>query len=161
MSYRAAPVQITYMGYPFSTGFRSADYIISDPYVDGPLNARYCTETPLRLPECVGTFCELYGEEINPVPQFERYGHVTFGSLINTYKLNADVIRAWSMILSNVPGAKMILNHPGYELEITRENILKEFAKYDIRGKRLQFIWEQSAGKSHLHFYNDIEMTAF
>lgn len=158
MSYRAAPVQITYMGYPFSSGFRSVDYIISDPYLDGPLNAKYCTETPLRLPEAAGAFGELYGEEINPVPPFERYGYVTFGSLINTYKLNPDVIRAWSMILTASPGTRMVLNHPNYEPEITRQNILKEFAKYDISEKRLQFIWEKLTEATHLRYYNDIDI---
>jgi len=159
MSYRAAPVQITYMGYPYSSGFRSVDYIISDPYLDGPLNAKYWTETPLRLPECAVAFGELYGEEINPVPPFERYGYVTFGSLINPYKLNPEVIRAWSMILKALPDARIVLNHPYYVLEITRQNILKEFAKYDITEERLQFIWEQSAELSHLRYYNDIDIS--
>jgi len=158
MSYRAAPVQITYMGYPFSTGFRSIDYIISDPYLDGPLNARYCTETPLRLLEASGAFGALFGEEINPIPPFERYGHVTFGSLINTYKLNPISIQVWSQILKRVPETRMILNHPNYEPEITRQNILNEFAKYDIPEERVLFIWGRLSGASHLRYYNDIDI---
>lgn len=158
MSYCAAPVQISYMGYPFSTGFRSIDYIISDPYLDGPLNARYCTETPLRLPEASGTFGALFGEEINPVPPFERFGFVTFGSLLNTYKLNPKVIEVWSRILKREPGTRMILNHPNYESKITRQNVRKEFAKHGISEKRVRFIWERLPDASHLYYYNDIDI---
>jgi predicted O-linked N-acetylglucosamine transferase (SPINDLY family) len=158
MSYRAAPVQISYMGYPFSTGFRSIDYIASDPYSDGPLNARYCTETPLHLPEIGAAFGALFGEEINPVPPVERYGVVTFGSLLNTYKLNPIIIRMWSQILKRIPGARMILNHPNHEPEITRQSILKEFAKHGISENRVQFIWERLTDATHLYYYNDIDI---
>jgi len=158
MCYRAAPLQITYMGYPFSTGFRSIDHIIVDPYLDGPLNAKYCTETPLRLPEAAAASGALFEEEINPVPPFERCGQVSFGSLINTYKLNPDLIRVWSQILKKTPGTKIILNHPNYEPEITRHNIIKEFAIHGIYEDRVQFIWQRLTNASHLYYYNDIDI---
>ncbi|MFH0730469.1 MAG: tetratricopeptide repeat protein [Pseudomonadota bacterium] len=158
MSYCAAPVQITYMGYPFSSGFRSIDYIISDSFLDGPLNFKYCTEKALCLPEACAAFGALFEEEINPVPPFERYGFVTFGSLLNTYKLNPIVIQVWSRILTRTPGTRLILNHPNYEPEITRQNVLKEFAKHGISAKRLHFIWEKLTDSRHLLYYNDIDI---
>lgn len=158
MSYRASPVQITYMGYPFTTGFDSIDYILSDPHLDGPVNAKYCIEKPLRLPEAFCAFGELFGEEIIPLPPFERHGVVTFGSLINTYKLSPNIIRAWSSILKRAQHTKMVLNHPNYEPEITRQNILREFEKNGITENRVRFIWEKLSDASHLRYYNDIDI---
>jgi len=64
----------------------------------------------------------------------------------------------WSQILKREPDARMILNHPNYEPEITRENILKEFAKHGIPEARVQFIWERLTDATHLNYYNDIDI---
>ena len=158
MSYQPAPMQISYLGYPFSTGFQSIDYILFDPFLDGPFNADYCTELPLCLPESVFSFGELYDETISPVSPFHHNGYITFGSLINPYKLNPEVIQVWSRILRAVPGAEIILNHPKYESDDTRKNIIAEFSKCAISEKRMQFIWEQLRQYSHLRYYNDIDI---
>lgn len=159
MSYRPAPVQISYLvGYPYSTGLRSVDYVISDPWLDGPLNARYCTETPLRLPQSFGTFDALYEQDINPVPAYERNGHVTFGSLISPYKLHPDIVQVWSTILKRIHSAVLVLNHPNYTWEMIRGNITQEFSRHGITENQLRFVWEKHSQGGHLRHYNDIDI---
>lgn len=158
LSYRAAPVQITYLGYPYSSGLQSVDYMISDTYLDGPLNARYCTGTPLRLPQSSGVFGALGEQNIDPVPAYERNGHVTFGSLINTYKLHPDIIQVWSAILRRISSAVLVLNHPHYQWEMIRSNITQEFARHGITENQLKFVWERHAQGGHLRYYNDIDI---
>ncbi len=158
MCYRPAPIQITYLGYPFSSGMECVNYTISDTYLDGPLNAKYCSETPLRLPEAIISFGALYKEDIDSVIPLERNQYVTFGSLINNYKLNRDVIRVWAAILTRTPYAKMILNHPNYALDCIRENILNEFARHGIAAERLKFAWDKHPTATHLRYYNDIDI---
>lgn len=159
LSYRPAPVQISYLtGYPYSSGLRSVDYLISDTWLDGPLNARYCTETPLRLPQSSSAFGALYEQNIDPVPAYERNGHVTFGSLINPYKLHPDIIQVWSAILKRISGAVLVLNHPNYTWEMIRSNIVQEFARHGIAGDQLKFVWQKHAQGGHLRYYNDIDI---
>jgi predicted O-linked N-acetylglucosamine transferase (SPINDLY family) len=158
MCYQPAPMQISYLGYPFSTGFESIDYIISDPFLDGPLNAEYCIETPLRLPASAYSFGELYDEPINPVSPFHLNGYITFGSLINPYKLNPAVIQVWSRILNAVPESKIILNHPKLEPEDTRKNIVAEFKKHAVTEKRIQIVWKKPSQHSFFNYYNDIDI---
>ena len=158
MSYRPAPIQMTYMGYPYSSGLKSIDYIVSDPYLDGPLNAKYCSETPLRLPESFVSFGNLFEQSIDSTLPFERNQYITFGSLANSYKLNPDVIRVWAAVLKRIPFAKMVLNHPNYAPDIARENILNEFAKHGITAERLQFVWDKHPSGTHLRYYNDIDI---
>lgn len=159
LSYRPAPVQMSYLtGYPYSSGLRSVDYLISDPYLDGPLNARYCTETPLRLPESFGTFDALYEQHVDPVPAYAKNGHVTFGSLINPYKLNPDVIRVWSAILRCISNAVLVLNYPLYKWDMIRANITQEFARHGITENQLKFVWQKHPEGGHLRYYNDIDI---
>ena len=158
MGYRPAPVQITYLGYPYSTGLESVDYIISDPYLDGPRNAEFCTEKPLRLYSSAMSFGELEEQNIDPTPPFERDHFITFGTLSNIYKFNSEVIHAWSEVLRGVPTARFIINHPNCAPEIARRNILNEFAKYGISEGRIKFIWEKHPEGSHLRYYNDIDI---
>lgn len=158
MSYRPAPVQIMYLGYPYTSGLTSVDYFISDPYLDGPRNASFFTEKQLRLPESFITFDSLKEQEINPRVPWERNGFITFGSLNNTYKLNPVVIRVWSQVLKRVPDAKMMINHPHCDLDITRIKILKEFAKNGIDEHRIEIVWGRHPEGSYLRYYNDIDI---
>ena len=158
MSYSPAPVQLLYLGYPYTSGLAAVDYFITDPYIDGPSNAPYFTEKQLRLPECFTSFDSLHEQEIDKVIAFQRNGYITFGSLTNTYKLNPNTIAAWSRVLSRVSDSKILLNHPNYDLEITRSSVLKEFAKHGVAKERVIIIWAAHPSKSHLRYYNDIDI---
>lgn len=157
LSYHPAPVQISYLGYPYTTGVAEIDYLVSDPYLDGPENARYCVEKPLRLPQSFITFDTLNSQSIEPNIPFKRNGYVTFGSLSAIYKLNPSVVRVWGRVLDAVPGSRLVLNHFNYSFEETRKRVLDEFAKYHIDAERIHFIWEKHS-VDHLHYYNDIDI---
>lgn len=159
LSHSPAPVQIGYLGYPYSYGLDEVDYVISDPWLDGPNNARYFAEKPLRLPESFITFGELLEQCIEPGIPAQRNGHVTFGSMANAYKLNPHTIAVWSRVLKAMPGSRFILNHPNYGLEATRESILREFAGNGIEPERIGIIWEKHPHGVHLRYYNDIDIT--
>lgn len=159
LSYRPAPVQIMYLGYPYTSGLSAVDYFVSDPYVDGPNNSRYFTEQQLRLPESYCAFGELSEQVIDPVIPCERNGIVTFGSLNNTYKMTPDVIRVWSQVLSRVANSRLIINHPSSSgLEATLTALWSEFSKHGIGKERVEIIWARHPDGSHLRYYNDIDI---
>ena len=158
MAYRPAPVQIVYMGYPYTSGMSEVDYFLSDPFLDGAENAAYFTERQLRLPECFTSFDRLAEQEITPVVPCLRNGYITFGSLNNIYKLNLQVIDAWARILQQVSGSRLIINHPHCGQNIVRENLFKEFLEHGIAPDRVSIIWEPHPEKSFLRYYNDIDI---
>lgn len=158
LSYRPAPVQIGYLGYPFSYGLEEFDYQISDPWLDGPENAQYFMEQPLCMPQSFITIGEFFEQEINPVPPLLRNGYVTFGSLNNTYKLNRKTIELWSRILHRVPGSRAYLNHSNFKMQRTQDSIFTEFAKHGISKDRVTIITEKHPSGSHFRYYNDLDI---
>ncbi len=158
LSYRPAPVQILYLGYPFTSGIPAVDYVISDPFLNGPDNARFFTERQLTLPESFLCFDELAEQNIDPDPPCFRNGYITFGSLANPYKLNPRTTAVWSDVLGRVPGACIVLNHPGYGRLQVRDSVRDAFASRGVDGHRIRFVWEKHPGGSHLRYYNDIDI---
>src|ERR1700722_9353369 len=77
---KPAPVQVTYLGYPSTTGLATIDYRLTDPFLDPPGNDSSYIERTVRLPEIY--LCWRWSgsdEPINPLPAVQVH-HITFGS---------------------------------------------------------------------------------
>lgn len=158
LSYRPAPVQVAYLGYPFTYGLKEIDYHISDPWLDGPSNADYMVEKPLRMPQSFITIGDLFEQHINPDIPFKKNGYITFGSLNNVYKLNPQTIALMSQVMARVTNSRIILNHPNYFMPATQESVLRVFSRHGISSDRIDIIWEKHPTGSHLRYYNDIDI---
>lgn len=111
---RMAPVQVTWLGYPGSTGVPNVDWLIGDPVVTPPEADHLCSERVMRLPDTV--FC-LAPEEDYPLPDFaaaSRARPFTFGSFNNIPKLTPRTIALWSAIMAAVPDARLVLRAPSF-----------------------------------------------
>ena len=111
---KPAPVQVTWLGYPGTTGLQTIDYRLSDPYLDPPgMDESVYSERTLRLPESFWCYDPLDGRDIpiSSLPALER-GAITFGSLNNFCKISEPVLVAWSRILKEVPGSQLLLHAP-------------------------------------------------
>lgn len=111
---RVAPVQISYLGYPGSTGVPNIDYMIGDPVVTPEYDDTLCSEKVLRLPGTV--FC--YAPEENyPLPDFAAkmaQRPITFTSFNNISKLTNHTLRLWARVLDAVPESRLLLKAPSF-----------------------------------------------
>lgn len=107
---RAAPVQMTYLGFPNSTGLSAMDYRITDHSTDPyPLADGWHSETLLRLPDSQWCF-RPFGAPPAPGPLPAREaGFITFGSFNNLTKASDTLLRCWIQILVNLPTARLHL----------------------------------------------------
>ena len=107
---RAAPVQVTYLGFPNSTGLATMDYRIVDDATDVyPLADGWHAETLLRLPDSQWCF-RPFGSPSAPGPlPARKAGFVTFGSFNNLTKACDTLLRCWTQILVNSPTCRLRL----------------------------------------------------
>ena len=107
---RAAPVQVSYLGYPFSTGLETMDYRITDAVTDPPVPAdEWHCERLLRLPHSQWCF-RPFGTPPIPGPLPARAaGFVTFGSFNNLTKASDTLLRCWVEILVKLPASHLRL----------------------------------------------------
>jgi protein O-GlcNAc transferase len=107
---RAASVQVTYLGFPNSTGLATMDYRITDYATDEyPVADGWHSETLLRLPDSQWCF-RPFGDPpaAGPLPARE-VGYVTFGSFNNLTKASDTLLRCWTQILVNLPTSRLRL----------------------------------------------------
>jgi len=111
---RAAPVQVTYLGYPGSTGVATMDWLFGDAVVTPEGSDDLASEQAWRLPGTV--FCYA-PEEDYPYPTFTK-AHakrpLTFGSFNNVPKLTPHTLRLWARILSALPISRLLLKAPSF-----------------------------------------------
>lgn len=111
---RAAPVQVSYLGYPGSTGVPNIDYMLGDAIVTPSSDDVLCSERVLRLPGTV--FCYAPEEDYPPPAFDERFvtRPLTFGSFNNLSKLTPRTLRLWARVLHAVPGSRLLLKAPSF-----------------------------------------------
>lgn len=154
---RAAPVQLSWLGYFASTGV---------PQMDGVLLAReqiaeggqaYFTE-PL-LPLQANQFCYLAPDYAPPVaePPALRNGFVTFGSFNNSAKLNDGVIRCWADLLAQVPNSRLLLKWKGLADPVVSRRLHARFALWGISAERVE-LRDRSDHATMLGEYADIDI---
>lgn len=133
---KPAPVQITYLGYPSTTGMSAMDWRLTDGIADpAGTSERYYTERLLRLPHSLWCYQPSAAmPEPGPPPALSR-GGITFGSPNSLFKLTPHIIAPWSRLLLSVPGSRLLLaTIPDGE---ARERILADFARHGVPAESL------------------------
>jgi protein O-GlcNAc transferase len=105
---RPAPVQITYLSYPGTTGLAAMDYRLTDAIADPPGAEIGYAETLLRLPDSLCCYQPApYMPELE-APAHVRNGFVTLASFNNYNKLTDECLALWARILVALPAARML-----------------------------------------------------
>jgi predicted O-linked N-acetylglucosamine transferase (SPINDLY family) len=143
---KPAPLQLTWIGYPGTTGLQAMDYFLTDRYYSPPgvLDDQF-TEKLLRLPACAPFLPSPVAPDISPSPSIKN-GHITFGSFNRASKLSGEVIARWSTLLRMVPDAKMLL--AAMPNKQASDRLRSWFAREGIAAGRLMF-----HGYTNIHDY--------
>lgn len=145
---RAAPVQVTWLGYGGTTGVPEMDYYLGDAQMLPPGSEAALTEKPWRLPRA----CFAYDPppdmpEPGPLPAAAA-GHVTFASFSRLVRLNDDVIATWARILGAVPKSRLFLNALAFVDKGAVARMQARFAKHAIAPERLELRYTRPQPKT-------------
>lgn len=156
---RVAPLQISYLGYPNTTGLTTVDYRITDYYTDPVgLTEHLSTEKLARLDDVFLCFSPQSGSPPVSKPPFEKNGFITFGSFNNMAKINDDVIKIWSELLLNFTNSKLLLKSKALADPDVQQFILSRFKKYGISNERILLKSYANDFVSHVSAYSDMDI---
>ena len=156
-SRKPAPVQVTWAGYPGTTGLSSIDYLISDQYSTYAGEEEFCTEKVVRMPH--GWLCYQppdYAPTINALP-YEKNGFVTFASFNNPAKLNTELILTWCKVLASVANSRMLIKYKGVDSPSNLERLTSLFETQGISKSRFT-LEGQSPHDELLRRYTDADI---
>lgn len=134
---KPAPVQVTWLGFGYTTGLSGMDYYLTDAETIPVGYEGGFSEKPWRVRSPSFTYTP--PPNIAPAGTLpaKLKGYVTFGTLTRPIRLNHRVIRVWAEILKRVPGSKLIINSGPFLDSGLCEHFAAEFAKSGIERERL------------------------
>jgi predicted O-linked N-acetylglucosamine transferase (SPINDLY family) len=138
LSYRPAPIQMTYLGFPGTTGHPCIDYVIADRFLIPVEMKPYYSEKPFYMPDVFQ--CSDRQRPVGPKPKKSTYGlpedKFVFCTFNNNYKFTPSMFSAWMRVLQQVPNSVFWL----LEDNIWSKNALIEQAqRHGIGADRLVF----------------------
>ncbi|MGH7179678.1 MAG: tetratricopeptide repeat protein [Tepidisphaeraceae bacterium] len=133
LSRRPAPIQMSYLGYPGTTGLEAVDYRLSDFAID-PADDDPGVERVLRLPRSYFCYQPPHdAPDIGPSPA-EKNRVVTFGAFNRLAKTTTEIIALWCRVLRDVPESRLTMMALGLGEPATRDLTLDRFDK-DVRAR--------------------------
>ncbi|MCH9050279.1 MAG: tetratricopeptide repeat protein [Proteobacteria bacterium] len=158
LAYKPAPVQMLWFGYPFTSGLKSVDYLILDPFTL-PEDESLLAEEAIVMPNnwiCFGEFPEV---EITEGIPADRFGRITFGTLNNPYKFTPKMIALWAEVMNRVADSRFLLVRGQARSFNLCKNLSQEFAKHGVSPERLYLFDNTQEKRNHLFYYNDIDIS--
>lgn len=159
MARKPAPVQVSWLGYPNTTGLSRIDYRFSDAITEpeGEFDRR-STEKIYRLPNGFHVFSPPPHTPAPAPAPCVRNGYVTFGTYNNMNKLGSQSIELWAELLKRVPRSRILIKHSTLAVLDNRESLLSQFAKYGIQSWRVDLRQTTAGHQQHLQSYGDIDI---
>jgi predicted O-linked N-acetylglucosamine transferase (SPINDLY family) len=157
-AHKPAPVQINYLGYPYTSGLPTIDYRLTDAIADPPGEPVSYTEELFRLPSGFSCFDPgANAPSVSPSPAV-RNGYVTFGSLHTLLRLNRNVLETWGRILNAVPNSRMVIYRDTLRGKV-RNEIIRAFRSQGISPDRLDLQNEKPKDGNYLNVYHNIDIS--
>ncbi|MDX2223524.1 MAG: tetratricopeptide repeat protein [Rhodospirillaceae bacterium] len=160
---RPAPVQVTAIGYPGTTGMTVFDARLCDAITDPPGAEAYASEPLVRLP--MGLHCYRPPSDAPAVAArpAATAGRVTFASFNKLAKISDRTVDLWSAVLAAVPGARLMIKTKPLVEPASQDELRARFARHGVAPQRLLLSGWLADDRDHLAAYHhaDIALDTF
>lgn len=158
MRQRPAPIQVTYLGYPNTTGLTEVDYRITDELAESADAQQYYAETLIRLPRCFLSYQPPNVDIALDVPDVGTERCIAFGAFNNLAKVTDEIVGAWAAILRAVPDS--VLHLPGATVtgDRARQRWIHRFAIHGIAEHRIKWAARAPSVEHHLQRYHSVDI---
>lgn len=143
---RSAPIAVSWLGYPGTTGAAFVDYIIADSVLIPPADEAFYSEKVVRLP--ASYMPRDTAIALEPCPPRASLGlpqdDFIFSGFNNSFKVTPEVFAVWMRLLLAVDRSVLWLN---IQNGVARDNLREEAAKCGVEPQRLIFA-DRAAGRA-------------
>lgn len=156
---KPAPVQVTWIGYPNTTGLDAMDYRLTDGFSDPPgQTEQWHAEKLVRLPKTFSCY-EIPGESpaVGPLPALVS-GQITFGCFNNFRKVSQPAIELWARLLCEMPTARLLMKSGGLDNPGTARRLRDQLVRAGVDAERIELDGVRLSKESHLALYNRVDL---
>ena len=146
-----APVVVTAIGYPNTTGLPAVGWRIVDSVTDPPGSDALCTERLLRIDPCFLCYRAPEGAPDPAMPPEDA--PVTFASFNNAAKVGDECAALWARVLASVPGSRLLLKSASLADPAVRATVSGRMAAAGISADRLELVARTASRAEHLALY--------
>lgn len=156
---RLAPVQITYLGYPNTTGLAAMDYRFTDARADPEGDAdRFATEKLVRFAPTAWAYAPPADAPTCEAAPREPGAPVTFGCFNTLSKITDGMLQTWARVLAAVPDSRLLLKGAGLDEAAVRERYAARFARLGLPLERVELLGRTIDTASHLAVYRRVDV---
>ena len=158
---KPAPIQISYCGYPNSSGIRSMDYRITDRHCDSSASQKYYQEKLIFMERCFLAYTPSMGIDNLPVLKEQpcvKNGHITFGSFNRYNKINTMLISVWEQVLQAIPTARFIIKTKEFLTPKLKQQFFDSFKDPKVL-ERVTILPYSDTYSEHLDDYNKMDIS--
>lgn len=152
---KPAPVSMSFIGYPGTTGMEEMDYfLMHDKMAEpGEMESQF-SEALIYLP--FSQQFELFHEapDVAPTPALSN-GYFTFGSFNRTSKINDAVLVAWAEVLKRCENSRMLIGGMPDDELIAR--YFARFAELGVDASRL-IIRKRTTVLEYMSMHNEVDI---
>merc|ERR1712100_164078 len=154
-----APIQVSYLLYPNTTGLPSIRYRLCDNITD-PLDTKQeYTEQLVRLQRCFLCYRAPTNPPIISQVSLTKNGYVTFGFFNNLAQVTPDMIKIWIKILQKIPNSHLVMRCKPFATASLRDKYINQFTNNGIESHRLDFKPLFPRNFDHLKAYQSIDIS--
>ena len=157
---KPAPIQISYCGYPNSSGIKSMDYRITDKFCDSKFSQKYYQEKFIFMDKCFLAYTPSIGIDNLPAlteePCLEN-GWVTFGTFNRYNKVNEMVVGVWEKILQRAPTARLAIKTKEFLTPKLKNQFLNTFKDKSVLDRVIILPYSDTYTE-HLPDYNKLDI---
>ena len=160
---RVAPKQISFLGYPGTTGGDSIDYLIADKYIISKKLSKFYSENILYMPNSFLPFdntTKIEGKEISRKDYRLPEEKFILAAFHRVEKINPKVLDLWSKVLIKLDEAVLWIQEPPH---FAKKNLFYEFSRRGISKDKIYFAKKTKNFSDHLlrHKLADVFIDTF
>lgn len=169
LAHKAAPVQVSWLGYPATTGLSATDYKFTDEVTDPADADSQYSERLYRMPTLFVCYRPMSRNPlwryqpsylVRPTPALSN-GYITFGSCNNLGKLTDEVLTLWGRLLHSIPNARLLIEGKNLEKPDFVRGYQQRCARLGIDTERLDLVPLDIANQYLTYHRIDIALDPF